>query len=144
MEILAEELPKNASLDAILLLRDQLLENLLGEEIDDILYWAGKELARQKHAHSVNDLPAMFDLFSFGTLTLENQRKHKLEYRLTGEVVEERLNHHSSASFALETGYLAQQLQVIDQIYTEAIYEVKVRKKEVWITVQSDPKEPLS
>ena len=39
-----------------LLIRDYLLGNILGEHTDEILYWAGKDLARQFPLKSQEDL----------------------------------------------------------------------------------------
>lgn len=136
------ELPSKSS-DAITLLRDQLLPNLLREETDDILYWAGKELARQEPMNDEEEVKAFFVQHGFGKIELLQMKKNKREYILSGNIIQKRLARNKHAAFSLETGFLAEQIQRISDIFTEANYEVKVKKAEVHITVQMDPKEEL-
>ncbi|WP_225743581.1 DUF2507 domain-containing protein [Marinilactibacillus sp. Marseille-P9653] len=128
---------------AITLLRDQLLPNLLGNDIKDILYWAGKELARKSPSEDEASLFSKFEQNGFGELTFVNEKKQTREYVLSGEIIEARLNKNESVSFSLEAGFLAQQLQDIHQLFTEAIFEVKPKKKQVYLYIQTDPKEPI-
>lgn len=76
-------------------------------------------------------------------LTQIEEKKNRKIYRLSGEVIEQRLENDQFPSFSLETGYLSQQLQRLNNIYSEGIYEIKPKKKEVLLTIQTDPKEPL-
>ena len=129
--------------DSIILLRDHLLSNLLGEDIDAILYWAGKDLARNHAVETELEVLRLFEQYSFGMLTQIEEKKNRKIYRLSGEVIEQRLENDQFPSFSLETGYLSQQLQRLNNIYSEGIYEIKPKKKEVLLTIQMDPKEPL-
>ncbi|WP_208560430.1 DUF2507 domain-containing protein [Marinilactibacillus kalidii] len=128
----------------LMLLREQLLPNLLGEEMDDILYWAGKELARTSIVDDEQSLIQLFEDNGFGHLSLANEKKNKKEYVLSGLIVTARLTDRNVASFSLEAGFLAQQHQEIHQIFTEAIYEVNEKKDQAVIYVQTDPNEPLT
>lgn len=136
------ELPSKSS-DAIRLLRDQLLPNLLREETDEILYWAGKELARQEPMNDEEEVKAFFIQHGFGEIELLQMKKNKREYNLSGDIIQKRLEKNKQAVFSLETGFLAEQIQRITDTFTEANYEVKVKKAEVHITVQMDPKEEV-
>lgn len=133
----------SGTFDSIRLLRDQLLPNLLREETDEILYWAGKELARQQSFNYEEEVEEFFINHAFGKLELTQMKKNKRTYLLSGEIIADRLRENTDASFSLETGFLAEQLQRITDTLTEANYEVKIKKAEVHITLQMDPKEDL-
>lgn len=126
------------------LIRDALIPNLLGKETNEMLYWAGKELARQYPLNNFQDNSLFFEKTGFGTLSLINQRKNTTLYSLSGAIVTERLRAVSQPSFNLEAGFLAEQVQQQEGLYTEAIYEVNVKKKEVIITLQWDTKDRIS
>lgn len=134
---------QTASPVALSLLRDQLLPNLLGEEMDEILYWAGKELARSQPLNDESEVASYFQTYGFGELSLIEMKKNRRYYVLKGEIVTHRLGQRDKAVFSLEAGFLAEQFQRITDTFTEANYEVKEKKKEIHITVQSDPKEEL-
>lgn len=128
---------------ALSLLRDNLVPNLLGEEMDEILYWAGKELARKQPMNDESDIITYFSTFGFGELTLETRKKNRREYRLQGAIVDHRIAESKQANFSLETGFLAEQIQRITNLYTEGSYEVKRKQPGVKIILQADPKEEL-
>lgn len=140
---LSEQKMEIQQFESLILLRDRLISNLLGEDIDDILYWAGKDLARNQPVETEIDIIKLFGHYSFGSLSLIEDKKNRKVYKLTGEIVEQRLENSQNPSFSLETGYLSQQLQKLYNIYSEGIYEIKRKKKEVLLTIQMDPKEPV-
>ena len=130
------------SLQGISLLRDHLLPNILGEETSDLLYWAGKELAR---SFPLEDREAMIDFFlnhQFGQLTLMKEAKKRKLFNLSGDIVSMRLK-EKSAHFSLEAGFLAQQYQMLHQIYCEATFEVNLREQSVQLILVMDPKETV-
>lgn len=127
----------------ILLLRDSLLPNLLKEDQSDILYWAGKELARSHTFTSLEDIISAVKEASFGTLTLLEQKKSSYLFQLHGEIVHSRLSEHTDADFALETGFLAQAIQTYTETYTEGSFNVVRKKKVVEIILQADRKESV-
>lgn len=127
----------------IILLRDSLLPDLLKEDQTDILYWAGKELARSYTFTSLEDIISIVKSASFGTLTLLEQKKSSYFFQLHGEVVHSRLSEHPDADFALETGFLAQAIQAYTDTYTEGSFNVVRKKKVVEIILQADRKESV-
>lgn len=141
---MAEQNMENQLFNSIILLRDRLISNLLGEDIDEILYWAGKDLAREQTVETESEIIDHFDRYLFGSLILIEEKKNRRVYKLTGEVVRDRLVNSPNPSFSLETGYLSQQLQSVLGIFSEGIFEIRNKQKEVLITIQMDPKEPLS
>lgn len=127
------------------LLRDILIPNLLGNENNEILYWAGKEIARQYPLSSIEETILFFERAGFGFLELQKRDNHTLIYRLSGTLVESRLNVVKDPSFNLEAGFLAEQIQQQENIYTEAIFEIQLKKETILITLKQDTKdsEPL-
>lgn len=130
------------SVAGLLLLRDQLLPNLLGEEHSAILYWAGKELARQHPLENEAATVQFFHTYGFGTLTQSSTKKQTIHYILSGDVVTSRLQ-TKEPSFSLEAGFLAQQHQLQQNLYSEASFEIIPRKKLVHLVVQTDKKASL-
>lgn len=51
------------------IIRDHVLPGILGKHEDDILYWAGKDVARKFPIFSVDELPDFFAEAGWGTLT---------------------------------------------------------------------------
>ena len=123
------------------LLRDILIPNLLGNETNEILYWAGKEIARQYPLSSIEETILFFERAGFGNLELQKRDKQILVYRLTGALVESRLNVAKDPSFNLEAGFLAEQIQQQESIYTEAVFEIQLKKEIVLITLKQDTKD---
>lgn len=118
------------------LLRDALLKDVLSEDIHDILYWAGKNLAIKFPIHTA-DLPTFFQQSQFGILDLKSGSESKSIFNLTGPEVQTRLNIDKDADFMLETGFIAQTIQQNSGFETEAEYKIK-RKDIIEITVISD------
>lgn len=138
-----ENLNGSVSMFGYELIRDGLLPNLLGKDTEDILYWAGKELARQYPLEDFSAIVLFFKKAGFGTLTLTKEKNHQRIYTLTGEIVKTRIE-HAHPSFSLETGFLAEQIQLQEMLYAEAVSEVSIKAKEVTITLQWDAKDTVS
>ncbi|TVP91460.1 DUF2507 domain-containing protein [Alkalibacterium sp.] len=132
-----------SSQSAVLLLRDRLLPNLFRDDEADILYWAGKELARDYELSTMEELSALMAKLSFGKLTLEEEKKTSYIFHLQGEVVHERLKANSKANFSLESGFIAQAVQKLSNHYTEGSYTVNHKARLIRIQLETDPKEPL-
>jgi hypothetical protein len=84
-----------------LLIRDYLLGNILGEHTDEILYWAGKDLARQFPLKSQEDLYEAMIYCGFGQLELLKKEKNAQQYRLESDLVTVRTQ-NEQVSFQLE------------------------------------------
>lgn len=125
------------------LIRDILIPNLLGTDTHEILYWAGKELARQYPLQNRQDIIHFFDKAGFGLLELSKDQRNKQIYTLSGEIVQARLD-YAQPSFNLEAGFLAEQIQMQDSLYTEALTEVNKKTKTITFIVQSDIQDRLS
>ncbi|MFO8069963.1 MAG: DUF2507 domain-containing protein [Alkalibacterium sp.] len=125
-------------LKSISFLRDHLLPNLLKDDEKDILYWAGKELARSSTFDSFEELTEQMTTIFLGALEQTKSTKHTFLYDWTGPLVSHRLTTQAAPSFSLEAGFLAEGYQQVTGIYTEATYEIDFKQSRVTILLQSD------
>ncbi|MBB5180693.1 hypothetical protein HNQ44_002122 [Planomicrobium koreense] len=112
-------------------LREHVIPDILGRHQPDILYWAGKSLARKFPLASLDEAPDFFRQAGFGELKLERSAKGETVLHLAAPGLEHRC-------FKLEAGFLAQQKQNIDGFMTEAYEEPLGKKKGVRITLKTD------
>ena len=119
------------------LIRDMLLPDLLGKDHTQLIYWAGKQLARKFTIDTQEDIAQFFKEAGWGELELMAQNKYEVKYSIRGEMVARRLDLNKDATFQLEAGFLAEQIQRQKGKTAEAIEEQK-KKKEIMITVQWD------
>ena len=124
------------NLFALTLLRDRLLPELLQDDESEIIYWAGKALARDVDLTGVMALETFFMDAGFGFLTLTSKKPTEQVWRLDGPVVSARFDENNHASFALEAGFLAQQTQ--QQLGTGAEAQWEANKQPVVITVMTE------
>lgn len=124
------------NLFALTLLRDRLLPELLQDDESEIIYWAGKALARDVDLTGVMALETFFMDAGFGFLTLTSKKPTEQVWRLDGPVVSARFDENNYASFALEAGFLAQQTQ--QQLGTGAEAQWEANKQTVVITVMTE------
>ncbi|WP_040286252.1 YslB family protein [Sporosarcina koreensis] len=97
------------------LLRDHVIPDILGKHEDDILYWAGKEIARKFPVFSVDEVPQFFKEAGWGTLVRVSSGKEEIDYELT-----DRLESPATEdAFSLESGFLAEQHQIANGCLTE-------------------------
>jgi len=127
-----------SKIDSLTLLRDGLLPNLLKEDEEDILYWAGKELARSYRFDSFKDLIQQTETFFVGELTQTKSAKKTVHFDWTGPLITHRLTEQAAPTFSLEAGFLAEGLQQLSGNYTEATYSVYPKKHLVTFLLQSD------
>lgn len=106
------------------LIRDHVLTSILGKHEKDILYWAGKELARKFPLYSMDEASSFFSEAGWGSLELEKTTKDSAFYSL------QTINLPSSGvsrSHRLEAGFLAEQQQKVGGYLTEC-YDEQVKK----------------
>lgn len=118
------------------ILRDTVLPLLLGKHEDDILYWAGKEVARKFPIFSLEELPTFFQEAGWGLLTLEKESKDEAIYHLTHSALSE-LN---GGSCQLEAGFIAEQYQKLNRCLTECFGEKIQKQAYIRFTVRWDIK----
>lgn len=122
------------------LYRDFLLPTILGSDNRDILYWAGKKLARQYQLDNVKDLPDFFTIASFGTLKLISTKPKKLQFELSGTVVTDRIA-AKSTEFSLEAGLIAETVALENGHTAESQFTIDEKSHTVTIDVVIDLKD---
>lgn len=125
------------------LIREILVGDILGKDSPQILYWAGKQLARKFPLNGEQEIMAFFKSAGWGHLEIVKQMKSEMELSLSGELISQRLELHPDCHFQLEAGFLAEQFTQQRKFLSEATEEVKRRAKKVIITIQWDPRDPI-
>ncbi|WP_234002773.1 YslB family protein [Lactobacillus sp. CBA3605] len=124
-------------------LRDALLPNLLGADSSGILYWAGKDLARQFPVATTADLVTFFEQAGWGHLLVIKESADLITYELTGEPVARRSYAIKKPDFMLETGFLAEQAVQRVGCVSEAKLTFQ-NKMRIRIAVTIDHKQPIT
>ncbi|WP_042345465.1 YslB family protein [Bacillus massiliigorillae] len=125
------------------ILRDIVLPDLLGKEHSEILYWAGKQLARKFPLSNMEETIEFFTNAGWGTLEELKSSKHEAEYILHGSFVARRFALNEDCEFQLEAGFLAQQLAIQNKRITEAATEQKRKANRVKFLVRWDTKDSI-
>ena len=106
------------------LIRDHVLSSILGKHEKEILYWAGKDLARKFPLYAMEEAVTFFLEAGWGILELEKSSKDSAFYTLkTMNLPQSGI----SRSHRLEAGFLAEQQQKIGGYLTEC-YDQQVKK----------------
>lgn len=125
------------------LLRDVLIPSLIGNN-DDIMYWAGKLLARKLLLATDNDLRLFFKYAGWGTLTHTKSKKEEHTFELSGDPINVRFNATENPDFQLEAGFIAETFQLHNNFTTEAkIEKVDDKKHIITINVTIDSHAPV-
>lgn len=125
------------------LLRDVLIPELLGGDIHEISYWAGKHVARRFPLLSLDESIEFFKEAGWGHLHIVHEKKNEFLLELSGSIVERRLLMNPDPSFRLEAGFLAEQAQSMKQVTTEAYEEINKKRSTVSFTIRWDNKDIL-
>lgn len=125
------------------LIRSVLIPELLGKEQSSILYWSGKSLARKYPLESFDDIIEFFQRAGWGHLSIRNEGKHKITFHLASELISRRLQLNKDVSFALETGFLAQQTQTLKNRLADA-QEWTKKGQVITIVVEWDKKDIIN
>lgn len=100
------------------------LPNVFGAENEAIMYYVGRDLARNIEMRSVDDLMYLFDKFRWGKLELIKQRKNELTFHLMSDDIVHRLRSPFEVDFRLEAGFLAEAIQRLFERYSECTEKV--------------------
>ena len=103
------------------LLRDHVLPSILGNHEDDILYWAGKDVARKFPIFSIDELPIFFTEAGWGPLQLDKTEKDEAFYSMKNDFG----TNNQNRSCQLEAGFIAEQYQKLNGLLTECYGEMK-------------------
>ncbi len=125
------------------IIREFLLEDLLGKEGPQILYWAGKQLGRRFPLSSTEETITFFHDAGWGDLLLVKETKDEIKWELTGELIKRRFSINENTHFQLEAGFLAYQTEHQRKVVSESYEEQKKRANKVYFTVRSDYKDSI-
>ncbi|WHY60911.1 YslB family protein [Cytobacillus firmus] len=124
------------------LIREVLLHDLLGNEAPEILYWAGKRLARVYPLETAGQIAEFFTNAGWGNLSIANESKHELEMILSSPLIAGRLQKNNNCTFQLEAGFIAQQIEFQKEVICEAFEHPRKKTGKILITVKWDKKDP--
>ncbi|MBY0124012.1 YslB family protein [Bacillus sp. S/N-304-OC-R1] len=123
------------------LIREILLHDILGDDTPEILYWAGKRLARKYPLESVSEIIDFFQQASWGNLALLKESKNEMEFELSSSFIKERYQKNNECTFQLEAGFIAQQIEMQSEVICEAFEHPNKRKGKIQFTVKWDKKD---
>lgn len=109
------------------ILRYVTLPQFLGHEKDTLLYFIGRNLARDIHIKSIEDLVYVFQKLRWGNLELIKEKKGYLTFHLMSDDIVHRLKYPVETDFRLESGFLAETLQKITERPCECTETVSER-----------------
>lgn len=126
------------------LIREVLLPELLGNDTSEILYWAGKRLARKYPLETFEQIVNFFHEAGWGELEKKNESKNDMEILLSSALIKKRLKEKVNTTFQLEAGFLAQQIELQKEVITEAFEHPKKKAGKVQFTVKWDIKDSIT
>ncbi|MGV3466421.1 MAG: YslB family protein [Heyndrickxia sp.] len=126
------------------LIREVLIPELLGKETPEILYWAGKHLARKFPLVSMDEVISFFEEAGWGYLKVLKEEKHGMEFEITSPLISRHLKLKTDGCYKLEAGFLAEQIQMLKKVRTEAYEEVMRKTQSVHIILRWDLKDSIS
>ncbi len=122
------------------LIRDHVIPSILGKHEGDILYWAGKELARKFPVFDTEEIPAFFHEAGWGELTAEKTSKKEAFYKLHSPSEPFKV---SERNFQLEAGFIAEQFQKLNGFLTECYAKPNSKDHSVTLHIAWDKKEAI-
>lgn len=139
----ARKEPLSVSAFGYNIIREDLLKDLLGKNTQDLLYWAGKRLARKYQLTSIDEIFDFFYEAGFGTLNVKLESKSEIQFVLESGLITERLKIYPDSSFSLEAGFIAQQIEFQKGVLAEAYEHPQKKAAKVLITVKWDKKDSI-
>jgi predicted hydrocarbon binding protein len=134
--------PRTISIFGYELIREILLPEILGKDTPEILYWAGKRLARKFPLENYNQVVEFFNNASWGQLEIIKETKNEIEIELSSPLIVSRVKSKAEHYFQLEAGFLAQQIEMQREASAEAFEHPVKKSNKVQFTVKWDTKDP--
>jgi len=135
---------KDISIFGYELIRNVLLPEILGKDTPEILYWAGKKLARMYPLKTIEEMIDFFAKASWGALAIKGEKKDELEFVLTSPLMVPRVKSKAEHFFQLEAGFLAQQIENQKNVVAEAFEHPVKRSHSVLFTVKWDNRDKIN
>jgi predicted hydrocarbon binding protein len=124
-------------------LREEIIQDILGKDVDEILYWTGKNLARKYNLESFEAIVTFFKHSGFGELEILKEKKDNFELKLTSPLIEQRFKDNRKISYYLEAGFLAQSIELQRKCITETTIESNARDNSIRFIVKWDAKDNI-
>ncbi|RCW66357.1 DUF2507 domain-containing protein [Saliterribacillus persicus] len=90
------------------LLRYVALPDLLGEELDLMMYILGKNIGRKAECQSMEEVVQLFHDSNWGNLIYEKEKRRGFTFLLEGDIIRKRIETIDNVEFRLESGFLAE------------------------------------
>jgi predicted hydrocarbon binding protein len=125
------------------LIREDLLKDLLGKDAPELLYWAGKRLARKYPLNTIDEIIDFFQQAGWGVLTIRLQARNEIIFEMESELIAERMEIYHDCTFHLEAGFLAEQISFQKKVMSEAFEHPRKKGAKVQFTVKWDEKDMI-
>lgn len=125
------------------LIREIVLPEILGKDITEILYWAGKRLARKYPLNTFDEMKEFFAKASWGQLEITSENKDEMEFELMSPLIVSRVKSKAEHFFQLEAGFLAQQIEFQKEVIAETFEHPVKKSNKVQFTVKWDKKDEV-
>jgi predicted hydrocarbon binding protein len=125
------------------LIREVLLPDILGKDTPEILYWAGKRLARKYPLETIEDIIQFFSRAAWGVLAVKNEKKDEMEFELNSPLMVSRVKSKAEHFFQLEAGFLAQQIEIQKEVIAETFEHPIKHARNVLFTVKWDKRDRI-
>ncbi|WP_312471057.1 YslB family protein [Neobacillus sp.] len=135
--------PRTISIFGYELIREILLPEILGKDSPEILYWAGKRLARKFPLTDYDKVIEFFANASWGQLEIKKETKSEIEFELTSPLIVSRVKSKAEHFFQLEAGFLAQQIELQKEVIAETFEHPVKKSNKVQFTVKWDSKDQI-
>jgi predicted hydrocarbon binding protein len=142
-ELILSEEEHNIPIFGYELIREVLLPDILGKDTPEILYWAGKRLARKYPLENIDDIIHFFSKAAWGVLAVKNEKKDEMEFELTSPLIVSRVKSKAEHFFQLEAGFLAQQIENQKDVIAETFEHPIKHANNVLFTVKWDKRDKI-
>ncbi|WP_082797313.1 YslB family protein [Neobacillus drentensis] len=122
--------PRTISIFGYELIREILLPEILGKDTPEILYWAGKRLARKFPLTDIAQIIDFFTKASWGQLEIKKESKTEIQFELFSPLIVSRVKSKAEYFFQLEAGFIAQQIELQKEAIAET-FEHPVKKSNI-------------
>lgn len=127
------------------LIREVLIHEILGNDAPEILYWAGKRLARKYPTNTLEEMIEFFQKASWGSLSVNKESRNEMDFVLFSPLIKERCQQkNNNCTFQLEAGFIAQQIELQKNVHCEAFEHPHKKKGKVTFTIKWDKKDILN
>src|SRR5699024_1088052 len=103
------------------------LPELLGSESNTLLYFMGRHPARRLDIKAIEDISYIFEKLGGGEIELGKEKRRELVRHLMADAVVQRLKSPLDAEFRLESGFLADAIQIMKGTECECTVEINCK-----------------